>query len=118
MQIIVFRQESGLLATVTPTPEALASGFTLDQIARVSVPAGVPFGIVDDTDFPADRTQRMGWEISESDAAAGHGADYGTGSENQIVAWTKSLSPIIQTAAGDLVDAGGNPTNMPDEDAS
>lgn len=48
----------------------------IGEIARKDVPAGVPYRIINDTDLPADRSQRELWtaDFSEPDG-------YGIGAE-------------------------------------
>ena len=48
------------------------SDMPIAEIARKDVPAGVPFRIVDDTDIPADRTERDQWTADFS-APDGYG---------------------------------------------
>jgi hypothetical protein len=65
MNVIIYKQDSGIVAITRPTEEALAL-MTIEQIAAKDVPAGVLFEIVDDSAIPADRTFRNAWEHSNS----------------------------------------------------
>ena len=62
---IIYANNSGSIAIVYPTSEAL-SLLTLDEIAKRAVPNGVPYWIVDTSTIPTDRTFRDAWELDES----------------------------------------------------
>lgn len=55
---VLYPQESGVLAVITPVDEQL----TVEDIAKKDVPAGVPYLIVDESAVPADRIFREAWE--------------------------------------------------------
>lgn len=65
---IVYPSDDGGVSIIIPTPEALAS-YSIDDIAKKDVPAGVAYKIVDVADIPEDRTFRNAWEadITEPD---------------------------------------------------
>lgn len=65
MQVIIYKQDSGRMAIVRPTLEAL-SVFGIDAIAKKDVPAGKPYKIMDSSELPADRSQRDSWTVSDS----------------------------------------------------
>lgn len=65
MQVIIYKQDSGRMAIVRPTLEALAV-FGVDAIAKKDVPTGKPYKIMDSSDLPADRSQRDSWTVSDS----------------------------------------------------
>lgn len=58
---IVYTQDDGIVAVITPTPEALET-MTVEQIAAKDVPTGKEYHIVEDSDIPSDRTFRGAWE--------------------------------------------------------
>ena len=60
-QVIIYKQDNGVVAIVRPTEEALAL-YSIEAIAAKDVPAGKPFKIVDAADIPEDRTFRNAWE--------------------------------------------------------
>lgn len=62
MNKIIYTNEKGIVSIVTPTDEAL-NIFTIEEIARRDVPAGVYYKIVDENIIPTDRTFRNAWEV-------------------------------------------------------
>ena len=62
---IVYANNSGSVAIIYPTSEAL-SLLTLDEIAKRVVPTSVPYWIVDPSAIPPDRTFRDAWELDET----------------------------------------------------
>ena len=70
---IVYKNESGGVSIITPTPEALEH-MTIDEIALKDVPTGLPFAIVEDSEIPTDRTFRDAWAIEDSLLTDGMGA--------------------------------------------
>jgi hypothetical protein len=79
-QVIVFKQDGGVLAVVHPSAEAL-SKYGIEAIARKDVPAGKPFRIMELADIPTDRALRNAWTID--DALLSHGV----GSELSVFEW-------------------------------
>ena len=71
MQVIIYNQDNGIPAVVTPTPEALAI-FGIMAIAIKDVPAGKRFKIVDASTLPQDVPQEA-WVIDEADLTDGVG---------------------------------------------
>ncbi len=69
---IIYKNESGGVAIITPTEEAL-SFMTIDDIARKDVPTGLPYKIVEDSEVPADRTFRDAWTVVEATLTDGVG---------------------------------------------
>ena len=69
---IIYKNESGGVAIITPTEEAL-SFMTIDDIARKDVPTGLPYKIVEDSEIPTDRTFRDAWTVDESTLIDGVG---------------------------------------------
>ncbi len=72
MQLIIYKQDSGVVAILVPTPEALAK-HSIQAIALKDVPAGKPFKIVDAADIPSDRTFREAWTMAEEELSDGVG---------------------------------------------
>lgn len=59
---IVYIQDNGVVAVITPMQWAVDK-YGIEAIALKDVPEGKPFKIVQDSDIPADRTQRNAWAI-------------------------------------------------------
>ena len=75
MQVIIYKQDNGVVATIYPTPEAVAK-YGIDAIAKKDVPAGKPYKIIDQADLP-DRTNREKlWTVNEADLTDGVGAEW------------------------------------------
>lgn len=72
-QVIIFKQDSGVLAVVHPTPEAL-DVLGINAIAQKDVPTGKPYKIIDTADLPADRELRDAWTIDDAELTDGVGA--------------------------------------------
>ena len=53
---IIYKTETGV-AIIHPTGE-----LSIEECAKQSVPAGVPFRIVNDDEIPSDRTFRNAWQ--------------------------------------------------------
>ena len=76
-QVIIYKQDSGTVAIIRPTEEALLK-YGIDAIAQKDVPAGKPYKIIDEAELPADRTQRSAWTVDEADLTDGVGAEWDT----------------------------------------
>lgn len=76
-QVIIFKQDNGVLAVIRPTEHAL-SLYTIEQIADKDVPAGKPYKIVDASVIPTDRTLRAAWTCDDTELTDGFGADRNT----------------------------------------
>lgn len=74
-KVIIYEQDSGVVAIVHPTEEAVAI-YGIEAIAQKDVPAGKPYKIIDASEIPADLTFRDAWE---ADLSNPHG--YGIGAE-------------------------------------
>ena len=72
MQVIIYNQDNGIPAVMTPTPECLQT-HTIQEIAIKDVPAGKPFKIVDVADLP-DAPQEA-WVIDDADLTDGVGGE-------------------------------------------
>jgi hypothetical protein len=92
---------------IYPTADGIAvlipadANLPLSYIAAKDVPAGVPFRIVDVADIPADRTERSAWNADFSNPD-GHGADFGAGSNNAVVARDGDILFIRNEQTGEL----------------
>jgi hypothetical protein len=76
-QVIIYKQDNGVLAVVRPTEEALAK-YGIEAIAAKDVPAGKPYKIVDASEIPTDRSQRNAWTVDDAELTDGVGAEYDT----------------------------------------
>lgn len=56
MQAIVYEQENGVVAIVTP-----AEGFSVEQISAKDIPAGVEHFVINYDEIPSDRVFRDAW---------------------------------------------------------
>ena len=74
-QVIIYKQDNGVVAIVRPTEEAVAQ-YGIEAIALKDVPAGKAFKIVTTDDIPTDRTFRAAWEVDPAELTDGVGADY------------------------------------------
>ena len=77
MQVIIFRNDSGGVSVIYPTPEALAA-YGIEAIAQKDVPAGRPYKIIPASDIPSDREYRNAWTIDESELTDGVGGESDT----------------------------------------
>jgi len=71
-QIIIYKTDSGTVALVSATEQALAS-HTIEEIAIKDVPAGKPFAIVDAADLPTEPQES--WVIDDADLVDGIGGE-------------------------------------------
>lgn len=60
---IIFQNDEGGVSVLIPAE----CGLTLEQIAAKDVPAGRPYKIVDMSDIPSDRSERIAWTVDEAD---------------------------------------------------
>lgn len=81
-QVILYKQDNGVVAIVRPTEEALAL-YGIEAIAAKDVPAGRPYKIIDASDIPTDRSQRNAWTVDDADLTDGVGANWNTFDEVQ-----------------------------------
>lgn len=72
-QVIIYKQDNGVPAIVTPTPEAL-NIWGIMAIAVKDVPSGKPFKIMNGADLPQDWPQEL-WEVNDADLTDGIGGD-------------------------------------------
>ena len=73
MQVIIYNQDNGIPAVMTPTHECLQT-HSIHEIAVKDVPAGKPFKIVDASELPQDVPQEA-WVIDDADLTDGVGGD-------------------------------------------
>ena len=71
-QVIIYKQENGVVAIVRATEDALRF-FSIEAIAQKAVPAGKPYKIIDAGELPADRNQRNAWTVDDADLTGGVG---------------------------------------------
>jgi len=95
MKRIIYKNPDNSVSVIVPSDEAL-SLMTIEQIATKDVPAGKPYKIVDASEVPSDRTWRNAWTIDEEELTDGVGADYGVGSENEVIAYDENSNPILR----------------------
>lgn len=76
-QVIIYKQDSGVVAVVRPTEEAI-SRHGIEAIAQKDVPAGKPYKIIDASDIPEDRSQRNAWTVDDANLTDGVGAPWST----------------------------------------
>lgn len=81
-QVILYKQDNGVVAIIRPTQEALAL-YGIEAIAQKDVPAGKPYKIIDASEIPADRSQRNAWTVGDADLTDGVGAQWSTFPEVQ-----------------------------------
>ena len=78
MTKIIYKQDSGVLAVITPifteTNPVTGNPFTIEEIAAKDVPTGKKYKIVEDSDLPSTRNFRNAWTVDESDLTDGEGA--------------------------------------------
>ena len=72
-QIVIYKQDTGVVAVIHPTAEALAV-YGIEAIAQKDVPAGKPYRVVDAIEIPTDRTQRNAWTVDDAALTDGVGA--------------------------------------------
>lgn len=81
-QVIIYKQDNGVVAIVRPTDEALTL-YGIDAIAQKDVPTGKPYKIINAADIPTDRSLRDAWTVDEADLTDGIGAEWDTFDEVQ-----------------------------------
>jgi hypothetical protein len=64
-QVAIFVRD-GVMALISPSPEALAKGLTLKVIAEQATPDYSPFWFIDSSDVP-DTSEGVSWESLEVD---------------------------------------------------
>ena len=74
MQVIIYKQPSGVIAIVRPTEEALAL-YGIEAIAQKDAPAGLPYKIINASEIPTDRSQRNAWTVDDAELTDGVGSE-------------------------------------------
>ena len=78
MTKIIYKQDSGVLAVITPILTDInpvtGNPFTIEEIAAKDVPTGKKYKIIEDSDLPSNRNFRDAWTVDESDLTDGEGA--------------------------------------------
>lgn len=82
IQVIIYKQDSGVVAIVRPTDEAIAM-YGIEAIAQKDVPTGKAYKIIDESEIPIDRSQRNAWTVDDADLTDGIGAVWNTFDEVQ-----------------------------------
>jgi hypothetical protein len=93
-QVIIYPNDEGWISVVMPMPDC---GLPIEEIAKKDVPPGKPYHIIDASLLPQDDMFFHAWEADFSNPD-GIGADYGTGSNNDVIAWDEDKKPIIKYA--------------------
>jgi hypothetical protein len=71
-QVIIYKQDNGCIAVVSPTQEALEK-YGIQAIAQKDVPVGKKFKIVNASDLPQDTPQES-WDVFELELTDGVGS--------------------------------------------
>ena len=78
MTRIIYKQDNGRVAIIEPCTweknPATGENFTVVEVAKMIVPNGKKYKIVEDSDIPTDRTFRNAWTVDESDLTDGTGS--------------------------------------------
>jgi hypothetical protein len=69
-KVIIYNQENGVPAVVVPTQEGLET-MGIFTVAKISVPMGKPFKIVDVSELP--NAPQEAWVVSDDDLTDGFG---------------------------------------------
>lgn len=72
-KVIIYNQDSGIVAVVYPTQEALTL-YGIEAIAQKDVPEGRPYKIIDASEIPSNRFMRGAWAVDDADLTDGVGA--------------------------------------------
>lgn len=88
---VIYKNPDGSVSIIIPSPDC---GLTLEQIAAKDVPAGARYKIVDVSALP-NRANRAAFTIADSELTDGVGADYGVGSDKDVIGYRKNGTPIL-----------------------
>ena len=77
MKVILYTDTDGNLCVITPALE-LSDLISINDVAMASVPAGMPYVIVDEDAVPSDRTFRDAWQYDTETNPDGVGPADGT----------------------------------------
>jgi len=73
MQVIIYKQDSGIPAVLVPTSEALET-HSIMEVAIKDVPHNKPFKIIDASELAElDKIPQEAWEIDDADLTDGVG---------------------------------------------
>ena len=75
MKVIIYKQDNGQVAIVTPMQESIDQ-YGLDAIAKKDVPSGKAYKIVDVSSLPTDFTFFNAWTVDENLLTDGIGSEY------------------------------------------
>jgi hypothetical protein len=81
MQVIIYKQDNGVIAVMTPTEECLAS-HGIQAIALKDVPTGKPFKIIDSEILPEEWPQEL-WDVDTQELTDGVGSELSTFPESE-----------------------------------
>ena len=78
MSRIIYKQDNGRVAVIEPCTweinPATGENYTVVEVAKMIVPNGKKYKIVEDSDIPTDRTFRNAWTVDDSDLTDGTGS--------------------------------------------
>ena len=78
MSRIIYKQDNGRVAVIEPCTweinPATGENFTVVEVAKMIVPNGKKYKIVEDSDIPTHRTFRNAWTVDDSDLTDGTGS--------------------------------------------
>lgn len=66
---ILYQNDDGRVSIIIPCN----CGLTIEEIAAKDVPTGKPYKVVDVSDIPTDRSERMAWTVDPADLTDGVG---------------------------------------------
>jgi hypothetical protein len=89
---VIYKNPDGSVSIIIPAPDC---GLTLEQIAAKDVPTGARYKIVDVAMIPS-RANRATFTIPDAALTDGVGADYGVGSENEVIGYRPDGAPIVR----------------------
>lgn len=92
---VIYKTPEGGVAIIVPAEDC---GLTLEQIAAKDVPFGSRFKIVDEAEIPP-RNSRATFNIPDAQLTDGVGADYGAGSQNEVVGY-RDGQPVVRRRGG------------------
>ena len=69
---IIYKQENGMIAIVTPSSNALKL-MSIDDIAKKDVPTGLNYKIINTSDLPTDLDFIDAWTIDDAELTDGVG---------------------------------------------
>ena len=93
-KVIIFERDNGGIVLLAPNYAWMQeNNVSLADVAKKDVPPGKKYLIIDESDVPEDHTFYDAWE-ADFTGVADAGADYGTGSANEVVAWDNG-KPVL-----------------------